>query len=402
MRSDLWGVQRNKHKGYYHQQQVKVSKVRFMPETEAQCQTTGEASLLITCLRGLPYVVPHDTDWQALLGLAAPHGVLLLVHQSFLEKNIEIPGFFATAVREQSNAAKMIAAELECLLKQFAERAIDVLPLKGPALAETLYGDVTMRSCNDLDLLVRREDFERAEVLLSDMGFIARATAGDYHRKFLREGVMVELHFGVGPPRSLPFDLNGAWSRAGRGRFRGMPMRVMSDDDLVLFLCLHGLKHGFSRLIWILDIGRALGKAQHCSPEELAQSARRQGLEQALLIGCELVRETLPRQLPQGMDAVVAASPKAAERARLAVARLFAGAGATNDLEIWCSSLQTDWSARRRWRRRLGFFAPTITDYAWAERHRIYRGLAPILRPFRVLQKYGPSKVWRFLFPPHI
>ena len=55
---------------------------------------------------------------------------------------------------------------------QFAERNIEVLPLKGPVLAEALYGDVTMRAYNDLDLLVRRENFHRAEVLLLDRGLL--------------------------------------------------------------------------------------------------------------------------------------------------------------------------------------------------------------------------------------
>lgn len=359
------------------------------------------AALLIMSLRGLPFTVPPDTDWQTFLELATAHGVLLLVHQSLLEKKVEIPGFFTDAVRACGDTSEKFAAELEKLLKQFAERDIDVLPLKGPVLAETLYGDVTMRSSDDLDLLVRREDFQRAEMLLSDLGFVARSSADDYHRKFLREGLMVELHFGVASPRSFPFDSDGVWHRTRFGRFRDQPICVMSDDDLVLFVCLHGLKHGFSRLIWILDIARALRVMRNSAPEELVQMARQRGLEQALLIGCEIVRETLPQQLPQAMEAVIAKSPERAERARRVVARLFAEpAGTTNDPEIWSLYLQTEWNTRLKWRRRLSFLAPTVEDYAWARRHRIYRGLAPVLRPFRLLHKYGLVRAWRILFPP--
>jgi len=381
-----------------------------MPETEAHRQTTDEAALLITSLRGLPFVVPHDTDWQALLELAEAHGVLLLLHRSFTYNNVEMPGFFTAAVRERSTAAEVFAAELEGLLMQFAERNIEVLPLKGPVLAEALYGDVTMRAYNDLDLLVRRENFHRAEVLLLDRGFIARAGDEEYHRRFTREGVMVELHFGVGSPPFFPsgsllFDVNRAWNRAGTGTFRSQTMRVMSDDDLVLFLCLHGLQHGFSRLLWVMDIARALGRIPHGSANELAQSARRQGLELALLIGCEIAREILPQQLSQGMDGIIAESPEMARKVRRAVTGLFAeGAETSSDPEIgmWGFYLQTEGNLRRRWDHRLSFLAPTAEDYTWAKRNRISASLAPVLRPYRLLRKYGPSVVWRILFPPRI
>jgi len=370
----------------------------------------NEAGLLITCLRGLPFDPPRDMDWQALLELASAHGVLLLVYHLFIETNVEMPSFFTAAVQKSRDAAEMYAAELESLLKQFAERGIEVLPLKGPVLAGALYGDVTMRSYNDLDLLVPRGNFRCAEVLLLDIGFVARPGDEEYHGRFLREGVMVELHFGFGTPPffpadSFPFDANAVWSRARSETFRGLPIRVMSDDDLVLFLCLHGLKHGFSRLIWIMDIARALGRMRHCSAEELAQSARRQGLELALLIGCEMVRETLPQRLPRGIEGIVAATPEMAAKVRHAIAGLFSEGAETSpdpEIGIWGFYLQTEGSLRRRWDHRLSFFAPTAEDYAWAKRHRIYRGLAPVLRPYRLLRKYGPSIVWRTLFPPRI
>jgi len=381
--------------------------VTLVRQNERLRQTADEAGLLITCLRGLPFVIPHDMDWQALLGLATAHGVLLLVYQSFLEKNVEMPRFFAAAVQERRDATGMYTAVLERLLKQFAARGIEVLPLKGPVLAEALYGDVAMRSYNDLDLLVPRANFQCAEVLLLDMGFVVRPGNEEYHRRFLGEGVLVELHFGFGSPPffpadSFPFDVNAVWSHAGHETFRGLPIRAMSDDDRVLYLCLHGLQHGFSRLIWIMDIARALATMRHCSTEELAQSARRQGLELALLIGCEMVRETFPQKLPQEVDEIVAKSPEMAARVRYAVAGLFAkGAEMRSDPEvgIWSFYLQTEGNLRRRWRRRLTFFAPTTEDYVWAERHRIHRSFTPVLRPFRLLRKYGPSMVWRTLFP---
>jgi hypothetical protein len=361
----------------------------------------NEAAFLITSLRGLPVEVPRDMDWHVLLELAAENGALPLLHHSLLEQGVVLSEFFTAAARKCISDSSLFVAALENLLLEFAKQHIAVIPLKGPVLAEKLYGNATMRSCNDLDLLVRWDDYSRAEMLLVSVGFAASSEEDDYHRRFVRDGVPVELHFGIASPRYFPFDLDGVWSRARQDNFHGKPMLAMSDDDLVLFLCLHGLKHGFSRLVWILDVAQGLGAIQHDGYQELAQSARRQGQEAWLLIGCEVVREMFPERLPQEMDAVIAESPGLAVRAQTVAARLFAeGLEVVNDHKIRGFYLQTERSMLRRWRCRLSYFAPTFEDYRWAERHRISRSLTPVLRPFRLLQKHGVSRVWRALFPP--
>ncbi len=70
-------------------------------------------------------------------------------------------------------------------------------------------------------------------------------------------------------------------------------------------------------------LARALQGWRDRDYELLMRQAQRQGLEPWLLIGCEVVRAMFPQQLPEAMDAVIAASPRAAQRARLAAARLF-------------------------------------------------------------------------------
>ena len=370
---------------------------------ESSSHAVSDAELLLACLRGQPFDVPGDIAWQPLLELAEGHRVLAFVEQSFLERYIEIPDFFTAAVQTHRETAARHAQELKLLLKEFARHNVEVLPLKGPALAEALYADATMRSCDDLDLLVRHRDFLKAEGILVNRGFVARPSSDDYHRKFLLDDLLVELHFGVASPRSFHFDLDGVWDRVRKEKFRDVSMLAMSDKDLVLFLCLHGLKHGFSRLIWIMDFAYALAKLPYGGFEELLQSARQEGLEQPLLIACEIAGEALPQLVSAEVEATIAASPEARAKAHQAVERLFAErSGANNDPEIWGFYLRTEPGARQRWHRRLSFLKPTVEDYAWAERHRIHRGFAPVLRPFRLVQKYGPSRAWRILFPPGI
>ena len=358
-----------------------------------------EAALLITCLRGLPFDLPDDTDWRALLALAQENGVLLLVYRSLRASGAHMSGFFEDVARECQAVAESLAATLEALLQDFTEHGIEVLPLKGPALALALYGDAALRQSNDVDILVRLDDFSTAEALLLSQGFSALGAASEHDRRFVRGELLVELHFELASPRFFPFDIDGIWSRSRRSDFRGRPARAMSKGDLVLYLCAHGLKHGFSRLIWILDLSHALQGWEPDEYQELMKQARRQGLRPWLLIGCEVVRAMFPQQLPAALDAVIAQSPAARERARQAAARLF-----TVDLQVVVNDfrsfyLQAEPNPLARWHYRLRYLTPTYTDYLWARRHRISPRLMVILRPFRLLEKYGLSRVWQILFP---
>jgi hypothetical protein len=368
----------------------------------AAAQPPDETALLITCLRGLPFHVPGDTDWDALLRLAQGNGVLALLHRSLLEKNTEMPRAFTSAALKARNSAERLAVDLEGLLRRFREPGIEVLPLKGPAMAEALYGDAALRPSVDLDLMVRRRDFERAGAVLLDLGFAA-GPSSDYDRRFLRDGLAVELHFELAAPQFCSFDIEGdiegIWARSRAGNFRGQAIRVLSDIDLVLYLCCHGLKHGFSRLIWIMDIARAMRGWQPVNCQELLARARRQGFEPWLRIGCEMVRDVFPQQLPDALEEVLSAQPQAAMRARRAASRLIAEGAKTAIDDNRDFYLQAELSPLKRWRYRLRCFAPTQTDYRWADRHGLKRELMVFLRPFRLLGKYGLSRVWRILFP---
>ena len=372
------------------------------PLRKSASHPVDEAALLITCLRGLPIHVPEDTDWNALLSLANENGVLLLVNQPLLNSCPEMPDYFRDAARECRIAAESLAEELESLLQDFAEHGIEALPFKGPALALALYGDATLRQSNDIDILVRRNDFSSAEALLFLRGFTALGAASEHDRRFVRGGLLVELHFEIAPPRFFSFETDAIWSRSRLSDFRGHPIRAMSRNDLALYLCAHGLKHGFSRLIWILDTCRALQGWTPSEYQDLLRQAQRQGLRTWLLIGCEVIRAMFPQQLPAALDAAIAASPGDLKQARRATAWLF-----STDQQVVINDyrsfyLQAEPNPLKRWCYRLRYLVPTEADHRWARRHGIHPRLMVILRPFRLLKKYGPSRAWQILIPPKL
>ena len=61
--------------------------------------------------------------------------------------------------------------ELLKLLQLFEAHQIPVLPYKGPALAQALYSNLSLRSFCDLDLLIHPQDLIRVKPLLVAEGY---------------------------------------------------------------------------------------------------------------------------------------------------------------------------------------------------------------------------------------
>src|SRR5271155_883698 len=113
---------------------------------------TPEAEFLLAVLRRTGDAPQASIDWQVLLQLADSHGVLPLFCKEY---SGELPETFLTRVRSQWAESAFLTSELEHLLHHFSLHGVEVLPLKGPLLGQTLYGSPSLRPCGDLDLLVK-------------------------------------------------------------------------------------------------------------------------------------------------------------------------------------------------------------------------------------------------------
>jgi hypothetical protein len=123
-------------------------------------------------------------------------------------------------------------------------RGLRSLPLKGAALAESLYDSVGFRPMLDADLLVLDAWPDAVEALLVE-GYRAAARS-DHASVFVcpvSAGIL-ELHRSVTScPGLFPMDTSGLWSRSLPAD--GPVSRLPSTEDLLVHLCLHAsFQHG--------------------------------------------------------------------------------------------------------------------------------------------------------------
>jgi hypothetical protein len=250
--------------------------------------------------------------WERLLSLAEQHCVIPAVF-NLLQDRPDVPASIQSAVkarfqRNVRNALRLSAA-LSGILQRFEGSGIEVLPHKGPVLAELLFGDVTMRQFGDLDLLIRARDIPRARAALQELGYEPNLLlSARQERAYLRSGYeyvfgcdaakyLIELQWQILPRfYSVGFDMDALFARSVETEFEGQRARMLRKEDLMLVTCVHAAKHEWSRLGMLRDIA-ALGGLD-LDWNWVEHEARRLGIVRIVLISLLLARDLLGYQLP--------------------------------------------------------------------------------------------------------
>ncbi len=214
--------------------------------------------------------------WRDILRSADEHGVFPAVVRNLrrlgwpnvpegIRKELEAAERF-NAVRN-----RLLARGLATILGRFAQAGIPVIPLKGVALAESLYGDASLRVCSDVDILVPRRAVGHAIELLQADGFrgadryLAGATEIDLLLRSNMEYCLdsppasfhyvLELHWDIAWRWRADSEMvDHLWTDARPGTVLGADAWALSPEWELLYLALHAARHRWSALKWLVDI----------------------------------------------------------------------------------------------------------------------------------------------------
>ena len=284
-----------------------------------------EFELLVHCARAnltasgaerLRELVAGDLNWDRVLKLAMRNGLspLLCFH---LNKTCatSVPAAAMSFLRDHfhKNSAfcVLLTSELTSLLRTFNENGIRAVPYKGPAIAMRLYGNLNLRQCGDLDILVREADVWRASELIIARGFqphfsIPESKRNDFVRLsyvqlFRRDAgqTMVELHWGVAPRFfGVRFDAAGYWQRLESMTLQGTNIAMPSAEDLLLTLCVHGAKDCWEKLEWVAAIAELMRSPKEIDWESVWQRAGEMRCRRLMALGLLLVHGLFDIAIP--------------------------------------------------------------------------------------------------------
>ena len=250
-----------------------------MPLMAAQANRP-ELQLLLACARLSPDLgrvrdcAAEQLDWDKVVGAAENHGLTPLLLKNLSLADAKLPGDVQKHL-EQNNSRTVrqnlfLTSEMLRALASLREAGIEAVPLKGAVLASRIYGDLALRPFSDIDLLIRREQIADAESVISRLGYEPEFSIPSAHRErwlqgqceltFQRRGISrLELHWDIAHPHfALETGVDGFWSRLTSTRIGDANVPDLSEQDLLFALIVHGTRHAWSRLMWLVDVAELL------------------------------------------------------------------------------------------------------------------------------------------------
>jgi hypothetical protein len=326
-------------------------------------RTSAELELLWCCARtslspaaagSIDRLLAGSLQWHDLLRAGGRHAVLPLLGRT-------LGGSFADAVpfpilalledhaRATAERNRKLARELLRLVELLATHEIPTVPLKGPSLAISAYGDLALREFGDLDLLIPAGDLLRVRDLLVSRGYRPRVDLTDeavgaglhhlrYHHRFRRRDggeATVEVHWRLMESYyRLNFAEQDLWRDLARVPVCGASLPALPPERLLVYLCAHGAKHAWVQLSLVCDVAELIRRQRRLDWHAVEEGARRLGARRLLSVGLALAAALLDGEVPREARQLIAGEPVAGKLARrirrrhLAHPRPAAGLGA--------------------------------------------------------------------------
>lgn len=130
----------------------------------------------------------------------------------------------------------VLLKEAEALALLFEQKGISAIFLKGIALLDEAYKDLSARSMVDIDVLVHGNDLQRACGAILEAGFFMNPNALVLNKQVGCFSVYVDLH-----PKLWFFCSEAFWERSRPKNSPFSRMRVLSPEDQLLHCILHSV-----------------------------------------------------------------------------------------------------------------------------------------------------------------
>lgn len=234
----------------------------------AQCARTNSDSILD---QQLVQQAKNLTEWKEVPAQAEANGLGPLLYVRLKTAGVDYPAHARRELqglylrhRHANQVRTQVAAEI---LTAFRAVNIQVLVLKGMALAHLIYPEPGLRPMRDVDLLVKESQMVQAQQVLADLGFDAPLPDDVLLDKHLPpatrqiDGLMVtvELHHNLFEPfQMVSMTFEDLTSTLLAFQLDGAPANTLGCEDMLWHLCQHVAYHASIwepiRLIWVADI----------------------------------------------------------------------------------------------------------------------------------------------------
>lgn len=229
----------------------------------------NEKEFLFSLLREKPDIElsKKNFDWDYFFKLTCQEQLDPIFYKFLKEGKIRLPSKILNQFKESYliNLRRNLLweKEFEKIKKVFQQNKIPFIPLKGFLLSELLYQDKAVRKTTDLDILIKKEDLEKADLILKNLGYekykgvpegIFRKDQYDikYQKSSFYGPFILELHFNFVFFLGRDFEIEKIWQKAKKNNYH------LTKEDLLIYLSLHFIQEKTNFLKNLLDIKKQI------------------------------------------------------------------------------------------------------------------------------------------------
>jgi hypothetical protein len=257
-------------------------------------------------------ILSNRLNWDYIGANAGRHGISSLLYRNL--SNFDDLGvipdkvmkhlkgqYFGTIARNRRHYD-----ELRQILQSFKDAGIPVIILKGAAFAEIVYHDIGLRGFNDIDIMVRKEDLQKAKNTAIDAGYALDKIPEAIYEKFgynlhYIKKTTLEIHWNItrrtGSERYTKIEIEELWKNVISSKVLDFDILVLSPEDQLLHLCIHLAGHRYNRVIWFCDISEII-EHYNVNWELVLKNAKKYRAQAYLYYGLYFTSKLLDADVP--------------------------------------------------------------------------------------------------------
>lgn len=284
--------------------------------------TKRHIARLLNLKRGEEYVDEiwnklESTGWDDIINTAQEQGVMTFlfhkVKQLGLEAKLKPETLRIMSHKYQEGVAHNVITRhvLRDIIRSFNQYGVKAVILKGAInFCEDIYDNWNLRSMEDLDILVKKEDFPAARqcMVTSGLRYAGGQIPCDLSEDFVGRNIAIDMHYLPVPEKYIyMFDMDSFWSNTMCVEMNGIKTHVPCPTDQIYHKFIHDvIRHQELVNFRIQDLCDFVMTSQYYNEkidwEEILRRVRENDIESLFNFHCWQIKRNLGVELPQPIN----------------------------------------------------------------------------------------------------
>jgi hypothetical protein len=258
-------------------------------------------------------------DWEDVINIAQANRVMTLlfykIRQLGLEDRLKPETRRIMSLEYHMGVARNVVIRhvLKDMIRSLNQCGIKAIILKGAInFCENIYENWNLRSMEDLDVLIKEEDFPVARKCMQTAGlhYVGGRIPYDLSEDFEGRDIAIDMHYLPVPEKYIGlFDMDSFWANTVEVEMDGIKTHIPCPTDQIYHKFVHDvIRHQELINFQIQDLCDFVMTCQHYKEridwEEILYRVRKNDIESLFKLHCWQIKKNLGLELPEPINAL--------------------------------------------------------------------------------------------------